>query len=490
MRVTWLPLSWMLLALAATAAGQTTSERVIAEGTPFATKVIVQRAGPGPTVMLIGGVHGNEPSGARAVAQIVRWKLERGTLVCVPHANVLALAADQRRTPDLPREQADLNRQFPKEDGARPVGVLATALWQLVEDTRPDWLLDCHEGFDFTQQNPNSVGSSVIAVSQSKARARAKEMLAAVNADITNESHRFVLKTGPVKGSLARSTFDRLGIPSMILETTTKDQRLPKRTRQHRIMVRRFLRALRMVKGDEDRIAPVSAESSVLHAALFDDVGCNARGVGALEASLAGVEGLRLHRVDGEDVRAGRLAAFDALLVPGGGGSKEAASLGEDGRESVRQFVRDGGGYLGFCAGAYLASSNYKWSLKIIDAQVIDRAHWKRGRGDTDVELTPQGQGLFSTRPQNLEIYYANGPLLAPGLDPQIPDFEALAHFRSEINATGNAPEGVMLGTPAMVRGSFGRGRVFVSSPHPELTSGHEPMVERALRWVCTADGQ
>jgi len=490
MRVSWLRLAWLLLLVTTPVPAQRDEARVIAEGTPFATEVLVRRAGPGPTVMLIGGIHGNEPAGARAVRQIADWRLERGTLLCVARANVLALAADQRRTPDLPNDQSDLNRQFPKEPDAQPVGALAKALWQLVRDTDPDWLIDCHEGFDFTQENPNSVGSSVIAVAHDQARARADEMLAAVNADIEVESRRFVRKINPVKGSLARSAFDRLGVRSMILETTKKAQRLPVRTRQHRVMVRRFLRTLRMVHGDEDRIVPASAPRAVLRAAVFDDDGCSARGVGALEASLAGVEGLRLHRVDGADVRAGRLAAFDALLVPGGGGSKEAASLGENGRETVRQFVRDGGGYLGFCAGAYLASSNYKWSLKIIDAQVIDRAHWKRGRGTTDVELTRQGQGLFSTRPPNLKIYYANGPLLAPGLDPQIPDFEPLAHYRSEINATGNAPEGVMLGTPAMVRGSFGRGRVFVSSPHPELTSGYEVMVERALRWACAADGQ
>ena len=133
MRVRRLPLSWMLLALAGQAAGQTASERVIAAGTPFETRVLFRSAGPGPTVMLIGGIHGNEPAGARAVTQIADWALERGTVVCVPRSNVLALHADQRRTPDLPSEQADLNRQFPKAENEPPVGVLASALWRLVQ---------------------------------------------------------------------------------------------------------------------------------------------------------------------------------------------------------------------------------------------------------------------------------------------------------------------------------------------------------------------
>ena len=33
---------------------------------------------PGPVVMLVGGVHGNEPAGGRATEQIRHWTLTRG----------------------------------------------------------------------------------------------------------------------------------------------------------------------------------------------------------------------------------------------------------------------------------------------------------------------------------------------------------------------------------------------------------------------------
>ncbi len=480
---------WIIVAAlgASPSPAQRTSSRTLAADTPYETKAIIRSAGPGPTVLLLGGIHGNEPAGARAVGQIARWTLRRGTLVCVPRANVPALDKGQRRMPGLPRDAADLNRQFPAADGEGPRGVLATALWEFIQEIKPDWVLDCHEGYDFTQENPKSVGSSIIAVNLGEARRYARRMLDPVNARIDAKTRRFVLKKNPVIGSLIRSAHDRLGIPGMILETTTKDQRLPKRVRQHRLMVRRFLLDQRMVAGESDRVIPERAPDGDVRVAVLDDVGCNVRGVRALERALRSSSEVRLRRVDGADVRAHGLKGFSALLVPGGGASKEAASLGAAGRARVRSFVKAGGGYMGFCAGAYLASTNYPWSLKIIDYKVIDRKHWARGRGRVAIDLTSSGRTLFRGRGQRSTLHYANGPLLAPGDDPAIPDYEVLAHYRSEINKDGAAPEGIMLGTPAMVRGRFGRGRVFCSSPHPELTEGAGEMVAQALAWVCGA---
>lgn len=45
------------------------------------------------------------------------------------------------------------------------------------------------------------------------------------------------------------------------------------------------------------------------------------------------------------------------LLAPGGSAGRKAALLGSAGREAVRDFVRGGGAYLGFCGGAGLALS-------------------------------------------------------------------------------------------------------------------------------------
>jgi glutamine amidotransferase-like uncharacterized protein len=145
--------------------------------------------------------------------------------------------------------------------------------------------------------------------------------------------------------------------------------------------------------------------------------------------------------------------------------------LGEAGRETVREFVRAGGGYLGFCAGAYLAAQNYDWSLRILDADVIDRQHWRRGVGPVELEWTAPARSRYAPPAARGDVKYANGPLYAAAGSDDVPDFEVLAWFRGEIR-NNDAPVGVMRDTPAIVRGRFGTGTVICSSPHPEQTAG------------------
>ncbi len=54
----------------------------------------------------------------------------------------------------------------------------------------------------------------------------------------------------------------------------------------------------------------------------------------------------------------GREGGARLLLVPGGSAQRKAALLGRAGRAAVRDFVRRGGNYLGFCGGAGLALSH------------------------------------------------------------------------------------------------------------------------------------
>ena len=51
-----------------------------------------------------------------------------------------------------------------------------------------------------------------------------------------------------------------------------------------------------------------------------------------------------------------------------------------DGRRAILDFIKNGGGYVGICAGVYLASSHYSWSLGILNAKVVDGEHWAGAR--------------------------------------------------------------------------------------------------------------
>lgn len=176
---------------------------------------------PGPTLMVVGGVHGNEIAGYQAAERLVNeFAPDRGRLVVIPRANAHAIALNKRGAPDIP----DLNRRFPV--GSSPIGKTANEIWNVVLEYKPDWFLDLHEGYDFHIVNKNSVGQSVIVYPTGNSTSVARALVNYLNsmpAITRNGSKRFSYLQYPVSGSLARKVGADLGIPSAIIETAWPD---------------------------------------------------------------------------------------------------------------------------------------------------------------------------------------------------------------------------------------------------------------------------
>lgn len=185
-----------------------------------------------------------------------------------------------------------------------------------------------------------------------------------------------------------------------------------------------------------------------------------------------------------ELARADALKPFDVVVFCGGSGSGQAKSLGEAGAANVKAFVQRGGGYVASCAGTYLATSGYTWSLGLVAADTVDSKHWARGSGPVEIELTAEGRKILGDYKGLQSVRYANGPLLGPAKDPRgVAPYTVLAHFRSDM--AKNAPGGVMPGTPAMIAGTYGEGRILCFSPHPEYTEPLQGMITRAVTWAA-----
>ncbi|MBI5772178.1 MAG: biofilm PGA synthesis protein PgaB [Verrucomicrobia bacterium] len=220
-----------------------------------------------------------------------------------------------------------------------------------------------------------------------------------------------------------------------------------------------------------------------LRIALYDDAGSTGKGVPKVKEHFGKVPSMKLTVVKGEDIRAGVLKDYDVVIFTGGSGSGQAKGIGEEGRKEVKEFVERGGGYLGICAGAYLACEGFSWGVKVLDAKTAS-SKWMRGRGDVQMELTDEGKRIFGDRHAGqFTVLYANGPVLKPSTNASIPDFRPLALFRTE-KAENNTPKGLMVNSPAAAAGEFGKGRVLVFSPHPEQTDGLEDLVIRAVEWI------
>jgi hypothetical protein len=486
----WLWLS-LLVAVEGVVAGLAPSGW-LAEGLPTATPFYVNTGNAeGPTVLLIAGMHGDEPAGPCAAEEILSWPLRRGKLIILPRANVLALAANSRITPGDPTNSANLNRAFPpKAGGENTTRRLATAIWELVETQKPDWVIDLHEGSGFRSQATNTVGSSIIPATSPEARQDAELMVRAVNETITETNRLFMLLRQPVQGSLARAAADDLGLRSMIVETSIRSQPLSLRARQHRLAVHALLQKLDMLdpSATPNLILGDGSRTGRTAVAVYDGGGIGGKGVPNVLAQLGRRTNFVARRVCPEDIRAGVLAQFDAVMFTGGSGSGQAKALGKDGRAEVKRFVESGGGYIGICAGAYLACNGFSWGLGIIDAKTLSPL-WQRGTGQVELELTEQGRTILGERTGQFDCLYFQGPIVGPAEVAVVPDYDVLAFYRTEI-ANNNTPKGIIVNSPAIFSGHFGRGRVVCFSPHPEQTKGLEDFVPRAVAWVSAQENK
>jgi putative intracellular protease/amidase len=219
-----------------------------------------------------------------------------------------------------------------------------------------------------------------------------------------------------------------------------------------------------------------------LRVALYDDAGSTGKGVPKMKEHLAKVPSMKVTVVKGEDIRAGVLKDFDVVIFTGGSGSKQAEGVGEAGRLQVKAFVERGGGYVGICAGAYLACEGFSWGLKILDAKTVS-PKWRRGAGTVKMELTDEGRRILGDKTGQFDVRYVNGPIIKQSTNAAIPDLKPLALFRTEL-AQNDSPKGVMVNSPAAAAGTLGKGRVITFSPHPEQTDGLEDLVIRAIEWV------
>ncbi|EIP97293.1 Trehalose utilization [Opitutaceae bacterium TAV1] len=237
---------------------------------------------------------------------------------------------------------------------------------------------------------------------------------------------------------------------------------------------------------NEGRIIVAPPAPRPLGIAVYTGPGAFASSIENMMVNIRAMPQARFTMLAPEQVGATDLAAFDVIVFCGGSGSAQSKAIGDSGRANVRKFVENGGGYVGVCAGAYLACSGFDWGLGILNARTVS-SKWRRGRGYMDVELSDAGRALFGPVKDTFKIRYANGPIIRPHNRTDLPAYEVVAWFRSEIAENGT-PVGVMVDSPAQATTTFGKGRVFISSPHPENTPGVQAMIPRALYWAAGKD--
>lgn len=163
------------------------------------------------------------------------------------------------------------------------------------------------------------------------------------------------------------------------------------------------------------------------------------------------------------------LSSYDVLIIPGG---NSATYVNGDSINSndIKQFLSDGNGYLGICAGAYAASNS------------VDGIYsgWGIAPDVNTKNVIYEGSVLLSTTSSannfldspNTTFYHLNGPAMY-STSSKVSSF---ADYKGD--ETGYQSYSAIMGE------NYGSGRVLLTGSHPELYSDNSKSLAQMILWT------
>jgi predicted deacylase len=99
---------------------------------------------PGPRVVVVGNLHGDEVTGVVALQDLATWlptAIRRGRVAVFPSLNPRGLERGSRA---VPGDTDDPNRHFPGDAKGTPAQQHAHAVWKAIEPHEPEFVIDLH----------------------------------------------------------------------------------------------------------------------------------------------------------------------------------------------------------------------------------------------------------------------------------------------------------------------------------------------------------
>jgi len=216
---------------------------------------------PGLTVLIFGGIHGDEPGGYFSSEVLSGIKLTRGNLIIVPRVNFPSIMLNRREL------HGDMNRKFvPQEKPGDPEAELVKVLKNLMKEA--DVFINLHDAQGFHREtyiskkyNQNCYGQSLIIDCGNFYSKKLKEqinlgeigqrILGRVNRQIENKDHHFgfwdhdsVAKNTrfpEMKKSATYYALTTYSIPAFGLETSKELPTLYHKVKYQLVVIREIL---------------------------------------------------------------------------------------------------------------------------------------------------------------------------------------------------------------------------------------------------------
>lgn len=193
------------------------------------------------------------------------------------------------------------------------------------------------------------------------------------------------------------------------------------------------------------------------------------------------------------ELGAGAARRYRMFAAPGGFAATRARTLSAAGDQALREFVTSGGGFVGFCAGAYWAADtvsfatiasgrpgpynaatdyrSYPYDLGLFPGVARGPFGWEPWAGGARLNYQPVRINRLSAdmraagMPARVRLLYGGGPFFAPSPTP--PDWQVWATAVAPSGTPARASAGK--GEPTVVRFRYGAGTAVLFAYHPAI---------------------
>jgi hypothetical protein len=180
-----------------------------------------------------------------------------------------------------------------------------------------------------------------------------------------------------------------------------------------------------------------------------------------------------------DDIKRSKLENVDVLVFPEFR-NQNKIEIDDEMAEIIKKFtVEKGKGivYLGNSSKIF-SLNNKNEELSLVPVKFTEQPPEETLNGIMKFELTEKGEKIFTelSNTQNLFIDFQSGPVI---------DLES---DKEQLIGLVGKKSNSSVGIPFFVTFSSGKGRIFIATVHPEITTGMRWMVPRMVRWVIGRD--
>lgn len=221
---------------------------------------------PGKTLMIIGGIQGDEAGGYLSADLYVDTILDQGNLIIVPRANLPSILNNKRQI------SKDMNRRFDEEKSDIYEDEVVEILKSLIN--KSDMLINLHEGGGYFREtwidnlhNPMKFGQCIIADADSYYSVKKNEdiELGKIAAQICSEANKFISNDDHIfrfnnhntvsadskhleqRKSATYYSLTQVGIPAFGVEVSKQLPSLDLKVKYHTIVINEFLKYLNII---------------------------------------------------------------------------------------------------------------------------------------------------------------------------------------------------------------------------------------------------